>query len=214
MVVACISLFVGLSGVGSAAIVLKKNSVLSKHIKNNQVQSVDVKDSSLLALDFAPGQLLQGAKGQTGERGLQGERGAQGPGAVKIIYGEAGIANAAPWVDVAAVGPWAISASCLDSGGDTFLSVGARGPGAAQWAGLTAPDDSTPTSDTGGQVLTEVTEVLVSVAAGDASFNRLAFDIQLHSASETATVSVNGLADGRGAGTGTCSLFGTAVPAS
>lgn len=209
MAVACISLFIGLSGVSTAAVVvLKRNSVLSKHIKNGQVQSVDVKDLSLLAQDFAPGQLPQG---QTGERGLQGERGAQGPGAVKIIYSEAGSPNPAPVVDVAAVGPWTISATCFAGSAETFLTVSAFGPGAAQWAGMTALDDGTPTSDTGGSGLPAL---MVTAGATDTHFNRLAFDFQLHSATEVATVSVNGLADRRDGSPGTCALFGTAVPAS
>jgi len=77
MVVACISLFVGLSGVGTAAVVvLKKNSVLSKHIRNGQVKTVDlganavnsakVGDGSLLAQDFAAGQLPAGPQGPPG----------------------------------------------------------------------------------------------------------------------------------------------------
>lgn len=71
MIVACISLFVGLSGVGTAAVVLAKNSVLSKHIRNGQVKRADlganavssakVGDGSLLAQDFATGQLPAGS---------------------------------------------------------------------------------------------------------------------------------------------------------
>lgn len=78
MVVACISLFVALSGAGTAAVVtLKKNSVLSKHIKNGQVKTSDlaanavnsakVSDGSLLAHDFAAGQLPAGPPGPQGE---------------------------------------------------------------------------------------------------------------------------------------------------
>ena len=80
MVVACLALFVALSGVGTAAVVvLKKNQVKSIHIGQGQVKRSDlganavnsakVLDGSLLALDFALGQL------PSGPRGLQGEAG-------------------------------------------------------------------------------------------------------------------------------------------
>lgn len=87
MVVAMISLFIGLGGTSFAAVTLKRSSVLSQHIKDGQVTSRDVKDSSLLARDFGSGQLPagpqgdrgpQGARGPQGEAGPQGERGAQG----------------------------------------------------------------------------------------------------------------------------------------
>jgi hypothetical protein len=82
MAVACISLFIGLSGVGTAAVVLAKNSVLSKHIRNGQVKTPDlganavnstkVGDGSLLAQDFAAGQLPAGPQGPQGPAGTVG----------------------------------------------------------------------------------------------------------------------------------------------
>ncbi|MEX2032660.1 MAG: hypothetical protein WEA81_07315, partial [Dehalococcoidia bacterium] len=76
MVVACISLFVALGGTSIAAVQLGRNSVGSKHIKNGQVKRVDlarnavtsakILDASLLAKDFATGQLPKGDKGDPG----------------------------------------------------------------------------------------------------------------------------------------------------
>jgi hypothetical protein len=76
MVIAAISLFVGLGGTAVAATALKKNSVLSKHIRNGQVQNLDVAadavdgskvlDGSLSAADFAAGTLSSGGGGGGG----------------------------------------------------------------------------------------------------------------------------------------------------
>jgi len=68
-VVAYLALFVALGGTSFAAVRLSKNSVRSKHITNEQVRSVDVRNASLLAQDFAPGQLPQGPQGERGPAG-------------------------------------------------------------------------------------------------------------------------------------------------
>ena len=213
MVVACIALFVALSGASYAAIKLPRNSVGTPQLKKNAVTSPKVKDRSLRARDFAPGQLPQGAKGATGERGPQGERGAQGPGAVKINYGAFGN-PVSPGIDIATVGPWTLRARCLESGSTTTLGVFVRGPGAARWAGVKALNDSGHTWETSDSTMPDEGLYLPvgTVGADFPNFNRLAFDIQLHS-SEVATVSVNGVADRRGGSPGFCSLYGTAVPA-
>jgi hypothetical protein len=68
-VVSTLCLFILLGGSAFAATRLSRNSVRSKHIKNNQVQSVDVKNASLLEQDFAPGQLPAGPQGPKGDQG-------------------------------------------------------------------------------------------------------------------------------------------------
>ena len=75
MVVACAALFVSLSGVGYAAIVLPANSVGTKHLKRNAVTSAKVKKHSLLRSDFKRGQVPRGP----GPQGIQGAQGIQGP---------------------------------------------------------------------------------------------------------------------------------------
>jgi hypothetical protein len=80
-VVATLALFVALGGGSYAAVSLKRNQVKSRHIAKNAVTAPKVKDESLLAQDFAPGQLPQG------ERGLQGEQGPQGPSAASSFSG-------------------------------------------------------------------------------------------------------------------------------
>src|SRR5215204_918861 len=78
MVVACVALFVSLSGVGYAAIVLPANSVGTKHLKRNAVTSVKVKKHSLLRSDFKRGQIPRGPQGVQGAPGVPGPPGAQG----------------------------------------------------------------------------------------------------------------------------------------
>ncbi len=80
--VAYVALFVALGGTSAyAAGALQKNSVGAKQLKRNAVTTKKVKDGSLLAADFAPGQLPAGQRGQAGpqgERGPQGEQGKEG----------------------------------------------------------------------------------------------------------------------------------------
>jgi hypothetical protein len=100
-IIACLALFVALGGSSYAAVTLKKNSVRSTHIRNGQVKRADlgasavnsakVGNASLLAQDFAPGQLPQGERGERGEKGATGDRGETGaPGsALGYAYIEA-----------------------------------------------------------------------------------------------------------------------------
>ncbi len=66
MVVAIIALVVALGGTSYAAINLPKGSVGPKQIRKNAVNSVKVKNRSLLAKDFRKGQLPRGATGPAG----------------------------------------------------------------------------------------------------------------------------------------------------
>ena len=57
---------------------IKNNAVRSNDIRNNDVRSGDVRNQSLLAQDFAPGQLPAGPQGQQGPPGATGPTGATG----------------------------------------------------------------------------------------------------------------------------------------
>lgn len=56
----------------AAKLVLPKSSVGAKQLKRNAVTSPKVKNHSLRRIDFAPGQLPRGSKGDTGGTGSQG----------------------------------------------------------------------------------------------------------------------------------------------
>ena len=84
-VMATIAVFVALGGtsygiatgtIGSREIT--NNSVRGKDVRRATLRSSDVRNFSLLAADFAPGQLPQGPQGPRGERGEKGDRGDQG----------------------------------------------------------------------------------------------------------------------------------------
>lgn len=89
LIVAIVALVVAMGGTSYAAVTLAKNSVLSKHIKNGQVKTADlrasavtggkVKDGSLGAVDFAAGQLPAGPQVATGPAGPAGPQGVPGP---------------------------------------------------------------------------------------------------------------------------------------
>ena len=83
MVVACAALFVSLSGVGYAAIVLPANSVGTKHLKRNAVTSVKVKQHSLLRSDFKRGQVPPGPRG-LGRRAFKALKASRARRAIRV----------------------------------------------------------------------------------------------------------------------------------
>jgi hypothetical protein len=78
MVVALLALFVAMAGTGYAALKLPKNSVGSKQIKKDAVNSSKVKNHSLKAGDFKAGQLPAGPRGPIGPTGPAGTNGTNG----------------------------------------------------------------------------------------------------------------------------------------
>jgi Collagen triple helix repeat (20 copies) len=107
LVVAVTALVIALGGTGYAAITLPANSVGTQQLKNRSVStaklqngvvtSIKVKDRSLLAKDFAPGQLLRGPvgprgpKGDPGPKGDKGAKGDTGPKGDKGAKGDQGL---------------------------------------------------------------------------------------------------------------------------
>ena len=85
-VLAGIALLVALGGTGYAAIVLPANSVGTAQLRNNAVVTSKVKDRSLLARDFAVGQIPAGPAGPAGATGAQGPAGPAGPSGAAANY--------------------------------------------------------------------------------------------------------------------------------
>lgn len=71
----------GSTPLGQAAgrFVLPKHSVGTAQLKNNAVSGLKVKDGTLKASDFTPGELAAGPKGDKGNAGPQGPAGPKGP---------------------------------------------------------------------------------------------------------------------------------------
>jgi hypothetical protein len=80
-VIAMLALFVALGGTGYAALSLPRNSVGTKQLKKNAVNSVKVKNHSLKKVDFAAGQIPPGPVGPPGTNGTNGTNGADGQAA-------------------------------------------------------------------------------------------------------------------------------------
>lgn len=93
LAVAVLALFVALGSGAYAASTLPKNSVGAAQLRNGSVTSRKVKDHSLLATDFAPGQLQAGAQGPQGPQGPAGPKGDTGPQGPKGDAGAPGISG-------------------------------------------------------------------------------------------------------------------------
>jgi hypothetical protein len=85
LVVACVALAVALGGTGYAAIVLPANSVGTKQLRNGAVVATKVRPHSLVADNFADGQLPAGPAGPKGADGLPGAAGPAGKDATKLF---------------------------------------------------------------------------------------------------------------------------------
>jgi hypothetical protein len=78
LVVACLALAISLSGAAYAvSTALPRNSVGTVQLKNNAVNSAKVRNASLSAADFAPGQIPAGRQGPAGPQGPPGASGLQ-----------------------------------------------------------------------------------------------------------------------------------------
>src|SRR5579863_6095459 len=112
-----LAVFIVLGGGAYAATRLPKNSVGSRQIQPNAVNSSKVKDGSLLFKDFKPGQLTTpaagtvgpmgatGAKGTTGAKGATGATGATGTKGTQGQIGPMGPSNAyANYGSIAVIG--------------------------------------------------------------------------------------------------------------
>ena len=83
--IAVLALFLGLGGVAVAATNLPSGSVGTRALRDGAVTGAKVRDGSLSARDFTPGQLPHGKAGapgpggERGPRGFAGDEGARGP---------------------------------------------------------------------------------------------------------------------------------------
>jgi hypothetical protein len=78
-VMATAAVFLALGGVSYAAVAIPKNSVGNPQLRANAVTTGKIKNGTLLAADFKPGELPRGATGAPGTAGVTGPQGPQGP---------------------------------------------------------------------------------------------------------------------------------------
>ena len=92
-VIGYLALFVAIGGTSYAAVSLPAGSVGTRQLRNRAVTAAKVRPHSLLASNFARGQLPagpRGATGATGSRGPQGNPGATGPAGLQGAPGRPG----------------------------------------------------------------------------------------------------------------------------
>ena len=145
-VVATAALFIALGGVSYAAVKIPNNSVGTKQLKKNSVNSSKVKNKSLLAADFKAGQLPQGPAGPTGAAGQNGAAGADGTDGQRGPTGAAGL-DGLPGV----TGPEGSTGSTGIQGPTGFTGV--VGPtGSTGETGVTGPTGDGGTAVLSGRV--------------------------------------------------------------
>lgn len=160
MVIACLALLLALGGTGYAAIKLPRNSVTT----------IQVKDRSLLARDFAAGQIPRGAvgpAGPAGPAGPTGPAGGAGSAAVKwaLVRADGGIAAQSGGITLAAkpsagtyiltIGSVAAGKPILASGAYAADASDQRGETTAGPCGGGSEGRTCATSDTTSSIFVE-----------------------------------------------------------
>ena len=124
MVIAMIALVVAAAGGGYAAAKLPKNSVGTAQLRNGSVTSAKVKNHSLLAVDFKPGQLERVLPTAIGPTGPTGPSGADGPtGAVGATGAQGDSGPTGPVGDSGAQGPIGTQGPAGLSYGNTIVGA-------------------------------------------------------------------------------------------
>jgi hypothetical protein len=131
LVVACVALAVSLGGTGYAAFKLPAGSVGTAQLKTNAVTSPKVKNKSLLAADFKPGQLPAGPVGPAGAQGAKGDKGDQGDKGETGPPGASGLLRVQATSTTDSSASKSVIASCPAGkkivGGGAYISQGATG---------------------------------------------------------------------------------------
>jgi hypothetical protein len=168
-----LALFVAIGGTSYAATSLPGGSVGTRQLKDGAVTAAKVRNHSLVARDFASGQLLVGPRGAAGAHGSPGATGAQGsPGVAgaqgpKGDIGDAGLSGAAGRTVLSGTGA---PDPTVGSDGDFYINTSATtiyGPkSAGSWGAptsLVGPSGTTNRSIQGG------TAVIAAGANGTAT---------------------------------------------
>ena len=138
-VVALVALFIALGGVSYAAIQIPKNSVGTKQLKKNAVNSAKVRNRSLLAADFKKGQLPRGATGVIGATGPTGTAGNPGPTGEAGPTGQAGVTGT-----TGATRPTGLSSTAVMTGSSNILGTSGRAFGVSGSTAAVASTNAVP----------------------------------------------------------------------
>jgi hypothetical protein len=93
MIVALVALCSSLTGGAIAATLvtggdIRNGSITKKDLHKNSVNTKKVKNKTLKAVDFGPGQLKQGVQGIPGLKGEKGDDGPRGPSSATAVAGQ------------------------------------------------------------------------------------------------------------------------------
>jgi hypothetical protein len=212
-VISTLCLFVVLGGSAYAAA-----TITGRQVKDNSLTSADIRNGTLRSADFGRGVIPPAGSGAAGAQGPQGERGPQGdpgPGAVPIALSMTPGTFQIREIDA---GSWTVGFSCTDREGRPQVQLwgktDAGAEGRLQWVGIR--DDSLGgnfvTASGGGEVEVNTDQRgLESRWAPDGGYANVGLEIQYRSGQRAGTVSLQMMADDRGATPG-CTVAGTAIP--
>ena len=140
-VMATAAMFIALGGGAYAAVKLPANSVGTRQLKRDAVNSSRVRDGSLRAKDFERGQVpaavpgTPGSKGDPGPAGPHGAAGPRGPGALSF---DGQVEKDATFHAVATVDGLVLQVFCNDASSNVQMRIGGVDPGKAFYAWGTA----------------------------------------------------------------------------
>jgi hypothetical protein len=146
-------------GQAASNFVLAKNSVGAAQLKKDAVNSLKVKNGTLVAADFKAGQLRAGPQGPKGDPGAQGSKGDSGAQGAQGIQGVPGTARAYGLVSFSGTLTRSKNVTAVTSPSNGMFCI-ALAPGIdITQTGLVAtpyyPDDATTFGANGSQTIVE-----------------------------------------------------------
>jgi hypothetical protein len=129
LVIAALALLVAAGGTAYAASNLPPASIGARHLKKNAVGSPEVRNGTLLPVDFRAGQVGVGPPGQAGPPGAKGDKGDSAKMMFAVVNDNASVAHASGLISSIRVGPghYRVTFNQIVTGCAYVASVGARG---------------------------------------------------------------------------------------
>ena len=224
-VTSTLALFIVLGGSAYAAVTLPANSVGRAQLRPRAVSTSKLAPHSVTRFRLShwvkrrlSARLRRGPAGAPGAVGPRGPAGAAGAGAKRIAF-SAGASVAPAPTKLLDLNGFEIKASCIQSGADVGLSLKVTSSEDAvlqdSFTVDTGSDPTTPGAATSGNVQINldgnVEMELGGPSASGSEYFRAIADVVAVTPSRTLTLTVFSMAD---AGSGRCSVGGTALPSS